>query len=110
MCGSQWDHAVAAEPKPVHSAGQLIRVSTNSGINAPLANFVRETINLARRSTRRPVLDCPPICAFRRSRSPIPASSRSPSPVTPDARNDSGHRQKVIGLGPESLIGFVRNR
>ena len=31
MRGNQWDHAVAAEPKPVHPVGQPIRVSTNSG-------------------------------------------------------------------------------
>ena len=36
--------------------------------------------------------------------------SRAADSFTQDARNDSGHRRKVIGLGPESLIGFVRNR
>ena len=36
--------------------------------------------------------------------------SRAAGSFTPDARNDSGHRRKVIGLGPELLIGFVRNR
>ena len=36
--------------------------------------------------------------------------SRAARSFRPDARNDSGHRRKVIGLGPESVIGFVRNQ
>ena len=36
--------------------------------------------------------------------------SRAARSFTPDARIDSGRRRKVIGLGPESLIGFVRNQ
>ena len=31
-------------------------------------------------------------------------------PVRPDALNDSGRREKVIGLTPESVIGLNRNR
>ena len=27
---------------------------------------------------------------------------------TPDARNEPGHRRTVIGLGPESVIEFIR--
>ena len=36
--------------------------------------------------------------------------SRAARSFRPGARNDFGHRRKVIGLGPESVIGFVRNR
>ena len=35
--------------------------------------------------------------------------SRAARSFTPDALNDSGRREKVIGLAPESVIGFVRN-
>ena len=35
--------------------------------------------------------------------------SRAARSVRPHARNDSGHRRKVIGLGPESVIGLTRN-
>ena len=36
--------------------------------------------------------------------------SRAARSFTPDALNDSGRREKVIGLTPESVIGFVRNQ
>ena len=36
--------------------------------------------------------------------------SRAAHSFRPDARNDSGHRRKVIGLESESVIGFVRIR
>ena len=36
--------------------------------------------------------------------------SRAARSFRPDALNDSGRREKVIGLTPESVIGFVRNQ
>ena len=36
--------------------------------------------------------------------------SRVVNSFTPDEPHDSGQRRKVIGLGPESVIGFDRNR
>ena len=36
--------------------------------------------------------------------------SRAACSFTSDAVDDSGHRRKVIGLAPESVIGLRRNQ
>jgi len=36
--------------------------------------------------------------------------SRAACPFSSDAVDDSGHRRKLIGLAPESVIGLCRNR
>ena len=77
-------------------------------IDSPASKNSRSTRGILRMDNLLKAIDISSLKGTRRCHDE--ELSRAARSFRADARNDSGHRRQVIGLGPESLIGFVRNQ